>query len=95
MAGNLVVMAGVSMFVAYTIRETVGGKRSSAGVHRPDGRLLPSELGTIVTIGILAIGAFTATNIKPYLMESLGKEGAMILALVLVYIVVKRENYDR
>ena len=92
---ELLIMGGITLFVAFVIREAVGGKRSSAGVHRGNGKILPTELGVLVTLGIVAIGALVAGSLAPVLISGLGTGGAILIALVLAYLVISRENYNR
>jgi drug/metabolite transporter (DMT)-like permease len=92
-------MVGISamlgVLIGYGINETMGGRRSSIGVHRRDGRLLSFWPGFLFFSLITIVAAFTTTAASAFLSETFSGLGGFILAFGGVAFFLTIVSYSR
>lgn len=89
------VSAMVGVLIGFYINEMFGGRRSSIGVHRPDGRLLPFWKGVIFFAFITVLAGTTSTIIGTMLADVLPGLLALLFSLFWVSVFLNAKSYSR
>jgi hypothetical protein len=92
---TVAISAMIGVLIGFAVNEAFGGRRSSIGVHRSDGRLLSFWPGVIffALVTIMA-GTFT-TMVSTMLTDMFSGLGALLLAVLGVSLFLNMESYSR
>ncbi|WP_435196396.1 hypothetical protein [Natronomonas sp. EA1] len=89
------VSALIGVLIGYSFNEMFGGRRSSIGVHRSDGRLLPFWPGVVFFSVITIIVALSTTAISAMITDAFSGLGGFILAWLGVAFFLALGSYSR
>ena len=89
------ISAMIGVLIGYGINEIFGGRRSSIGVHRRDGRLLPFWPGFVFFSMVTIVAAFTTTAVSEFLSEAFSGLGGFVLACGGVAFFLTMVSYSR
>jgi hypothetical protein len=85
----------IGVVIGFSINETFGGRRSSIGVHRRDGRLLPFFPGWLFFSIVTAATGFASTALAQALIEALSGLGGLLFASLGVGLFLTLQAYSR
>lgn len=84
----------VGVVIGVLVRDSFGGKRSSIGVHRSDGRLVSFWPGVFLFATITILGSFFTTAISSALTDMMAGLPAFILVLFIISLLIS-QSYSR
>jgi hypothetical protein len=85
----------IGVLVGYLINELIGGRRSSIGVHRSDGKLLPFWSGFIFFSLVVFITGLGTALTSTLLTNAFSGLGALAIATLGVALFLSVNSYSR
>lgn len=92
---SVAVAAMIGVLAGFLINESMGGRRSSIGVHRSDGRLLAFWPGLVLFTVVTVFSGLFSTVTAQAMMTAFDGLGALILATFGVAFFLNVQSYSR
>jgi len=92
---TVAISAMIGVLIGFVVKESFGGRRSSIGVHRSDGRLLSFWPG-VAFFAVVTIIAGTFTTVASRILTDMFTGiGALLVAVVGASLFLSMKSYSR
>lgn len=92
---TVAISAMIGVLIGFLVKESFGGRRSSIGVHRSDGRLLSFWPGVAFFAVVTIIAGTFTTIVSTALTDMFTGIGALLIAIVGVSLFLNMKSYSR
>ena len=92
---TVAVSAMIGVLIGTAVHEFLGAKRSSVGIHRRDGRIMPFWEGVIVFAIVISIASFFTTHTSLWITNEFPGMMAVLFCLFWLSVFLSATSYSR
>jgi|GEM_PF-6246484 len=85
----------LGVLVGHGVNDVFGGKRSSVGVHKKNGQIMPFDEGVVVYALIIVISGLVTALVARVLTSTITGLGALFVSVVGIVVFLSVDSYSR